>query len=1141
MEITPRDRAFGDYFYRRLRDVVTNTEAPTPERADALRRLMQEIFERATEADKLHFSTLYARISYTAHKYELPRQLTYQERKFRRQRVAELTPEALDEHLRLGTRIALDLTHALFGVPVPEALAEHAAPTYPPYRQPEVKRHFYLLRVLLLEIDAERQRLTVCEERQPEVTYVIPYGDAELADGPVREAAGILEKISGPFLVLNLIAAQLRDDDLLYPAQIVIEPDFLVNVTDVAGCFSNGDGYQPWSSIPGRLLPFEKRPPLVRGNIVNTFLDLLIQDPEAKFKEVLPQVFAMQPLELCTFTDQEVRELVKDVQRHFLTVKRFVRELLEGMDIEREKVLLEPTFLSPDYGLQGRLDLLQWQRDTEKNLTSIVELKTSKIYNPNQHGIRVDNFIQTVLYDLMISRSLGREANVRSYILYSTDYANPVRYAPPQFVHQMAALSARNQLVGVEMMLARQGQPGENGRPADLRRQTDRLFARLSPDRIPGLGKFTERDHRQALAVYGGLDDLERRYFGAFLGFVAREQRLAKIGEQRTDHINGLASLWLDARREKVERFELLDGLRFAGYDAEANLLDLHRPAREEVLAKFRQGDIVALYATPAEEARPEDPVRAQIFKSTIVEVTEGGVRLRLRNRQLNDRVFRGDTYWAVEKDVLDSSFRNYYLGLYLWASSPPDFRRRWLGLEPPRRALPHPDPIAAALTPEQDRILRKVVTAPDYFLLWGPPGTGKTSMMLHHLVAYLLRHTRENVLLVAYTNRAVDEICESIERITDDDGRPFRDYLRIGSRLGTSERYADRLLQLQSEGLQKRTELRALIDDCRIVVGTVSSVGGKNELFQLKSFDRIVVDEASQILEPLLGSLMTRAPKTLLIGDHRQLPAVVQQGEDDTTVHDPVLREAGITALGCSLFERLYLRARAAGWDWAYDRLRHQGRMHREIMFFPAVEFYQNELHILPESVPHHQRQLLPLSLGAARNELERKLSARRLVFVATDVDRVSADPKVNRHEAEMMVQLVQAYHRLYADTGQPVVAGDIGIITPYRAQIAFIRRELAAAGLPPDDYTVDTVERYQGSAKRIVLMSLCANEALQLDRLSNLSSEGVDRKLNVAMTRAREHLVLVGCPDVLTQSEVYAKLLDHVTTTPDASCILP
>ena len=1130
MHPDPKHTAVSDYLYRRTAQIADNPALTPIAACEALRRLLLELFERATADDNLHFSTSYARISFVAHKHQLPRDLVVHERQFRRGKTRRMDAAALDAHLTLGLKLAVELTAAVFGTAIPDAVSALTAAPFPAYRQPEIKRRYYQLRVLATAVDSARKELTVRVEQRAEQVYVIPYGAAELADTAVPTAARIIDMVTGPFVVLNLINAQVHDDGYLYPTQIVIEPDYLVNVTDVAACFGGNDAsFQPWSSLPKRLIPFEKRPPLVRGNIVNTFLDVLIQNPETSFHDVRSTIFEMQPLELCTFTDEEVRRLVVDLKHHFVTVQKFVRELLPELDIDRDTVTLEPSFLSPAYGLQGRLDLLESQKVTEDSFTSIVELKTSKIFRPNRHGIRSDNFIQTLLYDLMINQALGKEANVRSYILYSVDYDKPVRYAPPEFMRQMEALTARNQLVALEALIAQLGRPRPDRPPTNLLKQTDALFGKIRPHRFKNLGSYTERDHITALSTYDSLTELERCYFGAFMGFVAREQRLAKIGEQKTDHVNGLASLWLDDRQDKLERFELLDGLTFSHYSTEDNLLMLARDEATGVLSKFRQGDIVALYGTDTRETLAGDAVKAQVFKSTIVFVGADALHLRPRNPQLSDGVFRRKPYWAVEKDVMDSSFRNYYLGLYLWAASPPEWRQRWLGLRPPGQAAPHPERISYALTDEQDRILGKIVTAPDYFLLWGPPGTGKTSQMLHHLVRYLLEHTEENILLVAYTNRAVDEICESIERI-EIDGEPFRNYLRIGSRLGTGEDYTERLLQLKSKGVQRRRDLRAIIDESRIVVGTVASVGGKNELFKLKSFDRIVVDEASQILEPLLGAILTRAPRSLLIGDHRQLPAVVQQGEVGTKVEDESLNAIGLSNLGTSFFERLYLRAKEQQWTWAYDKLKHQGRMHTEIMAFPALHFYDRELEILPTSIPHHLRQLAPLALGQATNALQEQLALSRLVFLTTEIDRSTPDPKVNGHEAAALVRLVEAFTQLYADTDAPIKTGDIGIITPYRAQIAYVRQELERAGYVADDYTVDTVERYQGSAKRIILMSLCTNSVEQVDRLSQLSDEGVDRKLNVAMTRAREHLVLVGCPDVLKESPVYAQLLGHI-----------
>ena len=126
------------------------------------------------------------------------------------------------------------------------------------------------------------------------------------------------------------------------------------------------------------------------------------------------------------------------------------------------------------------------------------------------------------------------------------------------------------------------------------------------------------------------------------------------------------------------------------------------------------------------------------------------------------------------------------------------------------------------------------------------------------------------------------------------------------------------------------------------------------------------------------------------------------------------------------------------------------------------------------------------------------------------------------------MLVDIIKAFHRLATENGEVLAPGSIGIITPYRAQIAQIRALLTADDLSPDDYTIDTVERYQGGAREIILISLCTNSERQLQSLSSVSAEGVDRKLNVAMTRARSHLVVLGNEDILKRSPVYYSLLE-------------
>jgi len=1121
-----RQEAYRKYFYRQLDAIAANKEYTGGERALALRRLILELFERATEKDKLHFSTNFARISYAAHKFGIPNVHIYQERRFRRRRPLKLDEEELTAHLTTGYRVATELTRALFGGDVPRPWVEYLTLPYPiPYVTPEVRQRFPTLRVVAVEADEEDELLYVREEERPEIIYTIPYATDAVPNPFIAQAIAIVRQVSGLPCALNLINAELRDDGHLHPAQMVVEPDYLIDVTAVADSFSNTHHYQPWTAIAKKLIPMRQALPLVRGNLVNYFLDRLVEDPNVSFKGLIGSIFQTQPLPLCLFDDREIKELIGQLNTHFVSLQKFVKKELAGIDIDRERILLEPSFLCPTYGVQGRLDLLQAGTDRDAP-TTIVELKTSKYWKTNRHGINQTNYIQTLLYDLMINQALGEGANVRSYILYSADYENGLKYAPPEKQQKLEAIAARNQLLGVELLLGQLGDDPES----DLETQTTVLINRLQPARLKNLSGFARKDHDKVLHHYGKLNDLEKRYFGAYLGFTAREQRLAKTGEQRLEGINGLASLWLDEREAKIERFELLDGLTYTAYDEKTAILTLARPVEDERLVKFRQGDIIALYSTPKPASSPRDVLASQVLKSTIISISLREVQVRLRSQQLNDAAFRSGKFWSIEKDVLDGSFRNHYRGMLTWAAAAPALRQRWLGRLAPGKATPYPEAIAPTLTDEQNRILRHVITAPDYFLLWGPPGTGKTSQMLHHLVRHLLEHSGESLLLVAYTNRAVDEICESIERIIGADGEPFRDYLRIGSRYGVAPRFEQQLLQVRSSKINTRSELKALIQNTRVVVSTVASVGGKGELFELKQFDRIIVDEASQILEPLLAGLLPRAPRALLIGDHRQLPAVVQQRLADTRVHDEALRGIGLKNLSTSLFERLYLTAQRNGWTWAYDQLRYQGRMHQEIMAFPAAKFYDDQLYVLPEGIPHRLIQLQPLRIVPAASPLEESLSHRRINFLPTEPDHANADPKVNGNEAALMVELIRAYTRLYAGTEHPVAPGDIGIITPYRAQIAHIRRHLHRAGLAADNYQVDTVERYQGGAKRIVLISLCTNEFSQIQMLSQISEEGVDRKLNVAMTRAREHLVIVGCPDILRQSLVYGDLLDFL-----------
>lgn len=386
-------------------------------------------------------------------------------------------------------------------------------------------------------------------------------------------------------------------------------------------------------------------------------------------------------------------------------------------------------------------------------------------------------------------------------------------------------------------------------------------------------------------------------------------------------------------------------------------------------------------------------------------------------------------------------------------------------------------------------------------------------------------------ILLLSYTNRAVDEICEMLESI-----RPTPPYLRIGNELSCEERFRPHLVKNMTQSCRNRKEIRQFLNGIRIVAGTVSSISGQPELFDLKHFDVAIIDEASQILEPqLLGILCAHRAdvcaidKFILIGDHKQLPAVVQQRPEDSKVESKSLQAIGLTDCRNSLFERLYANQEVEN---THAMLHRQGRMHPAISTFVNQHFYNGKLDIVPVE---HQCAPLDWSIYDEQDETERTLATTRLGFIDAPATPAEDSNKTNRYEASIAARLVKAIYSLCLKNGQPFdAARRIGIIVPFRNQIAMIAHELEALGIPGTEaITIDTVERYQGSQRDIIIYSTTVSQRYQLDILSVTSQadgQVIDRKLNVALTRARKQLFITGNAPLLRHSDIYRQLIDSI-----------
>ena len=932
---------------------------------------------------------------------------------------------------------------------------------------------------------------------------------------------------------MNLLDVAIDEAGILTPSFIVLEPDYLIDISSLAECFRDY-GHHPGNYFLSRMQPIENARPLLLGNIANLFLDEWIHAPneDIDYRTCMQKAFRRYPIELAACPDlrdrEKERQFFDDCKLHFEHIRETVNDTFHaaGYELDKTDAVLEPSYICEALGLQGRLDYMQ------RDMSSFIEMKSGKA---DEYAIRgkvepkENNKVQMLLYQAVLQYSMGMDhRKVKAYLLY-TRY--PLLYpSRPSWAMVRRVIDLRNRIVADEYGIQLHNNPEYTARKLDeinastlnergLRGRFWETYLR------PPINRFQEKLQR--------LSAIEKSYFYAVYNFLTKELYTSKSGDVDYEGRTGAASLWLSTLAEKCEAGEIIYNLRIrenhAADEHKAYLLLVRSDFEEKelpetvadndiqnVLPNFRQGDAIILYER---NCGMDNVTNKMVFKGNIEHLTDHEISIRLRATQQNPSVLPADSLYAIEHDTMDTTFRSMYQGLYAYLSATQERRDLLLAQRPPKfdESL---DSLVSQAKDDFTRVALKAQAAQDYFLLIGPPGTGKTSCALKKMVETFHADKGAQILLLSYTNRAVDEICKSLASI-----RPAVDFIRVGSELSCDETYRTHLIENELASCNRRSEVYERIRNCRIMVGTVAAISGKPELFRLKHFNVAIIDEATQILEPqLLGILCARGEeggnaidKFILIGDHKQLPAVVLQSSEQSAICEESLLSIGLTNLKDSLFERLYRNCTARQSSLtshpSYDMLCRQGRMHPEVALFANRAFYGGRL--IPVGLPH---------------QLEDSDTVCRLAFYPSVPEKTGTSTKINHSEARIVADLVA---RIYEDCRIDFdEARTLGIITPYRSQIALIKKEIAALGIPAlNRIMVDTVERFQGSERDVIIYSCCINSYFQLKFVSNLTEEDgtlIDRKLNVALTRARKQMFVTGVPKYLKSNPLYESLLN-------------
>ena len=1164
---TPRPAA-GDFFAQ-VEHIATHTTMHPGLRRRFIHETLVEVCHEAVRGMRQNFGSLFAQVDYLCrrHNINVADRMEIQRMRHNSNDGASGTSAddgTLAEDILYDCRALALFISFVYDVSVPEKLLL----LLPRHRRPSSEN----LRITDRHIQCIAS--TPCtKDDAGNMTFDVQLADdASLRHVVAGDGSEYLQRIVNEGTVLSLVDCKEDAGGNILPGFIIVEPDYLIDISSIARCFTDY-GHHPLAYIANQLQPSANSQAILLGNFSDALLDAFMRADrdEARdeiWKNTLKRHFATDALAYATCPDFSASEYKKQCQRQAENIFGIAEELMKQYAQQRKAILkddseglflLEPSFICPALGLQGRVDLMS------ADMLLLAEQKSGRNFNLERHlrtphGTfhKEDHYVQLLLYFAVLHCNFGVSMNKQDIRLIYSRYPLPDGLLVVSYYRQLLveALKLRNRIASSLLLFARQGFT-----PAILKHLTvdvlnenkdkSDFFERYIKPRLTGL-----------LSPLHSLSPLEEAYFCRMASFVFREYAISMTGAQEgTTH--GTAEVWhapfsqklangeiivcnditpAVSRKEACEGDDIQSGDCGAARDIAPDTPVQHlrlTPAYDNEM-DFRPGDSVWLYSFKR-DTTPSAP-HAILYKGVVADLSAQSVGIFLHDPQPARIFSAGETLsWAIEHagGMAPSSKMKSLYNLMTC----PDNRQRELLLG---SRLPSSDTsrrLSKSYHPAYDDILLRAFQAEDYFLLVGPPGTGKTSMAMRFMVEEELQNNRGTgraILLTSYTNRAVDEICGML---TD----AGIHYLRIGNTFSCSPAYRHRLARRLFADAGSLKSAHDIISATPVVVATTSTLMSHQEILSLRDFSLTIIDEASQILEPDIVGLLAKVKKFIMIGDTKQLPAVVQQEAEDSAVSDTLLHSVSLSDCRSSLFERLLSVIRGHSVEDAdgnslacIGTLNRQGRMHPEIAEWVNRTFYKEEdIEAVP--LPHQEEEGLLYDESAGTDALGNLLRSSRTIFLDIVPAENEVDAKSNTAEARCVADIVQRIHRAVGDRWK----GDktLGVIVPYRNQIALVRRmiEQKMGKETAAQVNIDTVERYQGSQRDVIIFSFTIGRRAQIDFLTAnsfiVSHPGkepyvVDRKLNVAITRARRQLILVGNRSLLDNVSLYKSVISACQT---------
>jgi len=857
---------------------------------------------------------------------------------------------------------------------------------------------------------------------------------------------------------------------------VVLEPDWLLDVTALSGT-----DYCLRQWLANRLASQPATLPQLRGTAVHACFQSLCRDGILP-ADLVPTVLARADLSLALL-GASPESLLEAVAPHLERLTQWRARYGDELLADGAVPCFESTLLCPELGLRGRIDLVLRRAAEQGPSTCGVGPLGARTSCPP--GAQWDGGEQEARGPARpdgderdargprIMRSLVTRVVELKTGKYNEQWPDPefqVRgYYAILVAQQRLAPGFRAQVIytGGAQAVCRDVPCGPEHIDHVLNRRNQAVLALLAghapqSKAINRCRMSAGRAQCVQLSALLGLDhcqgrDLHDAAAGEVdpqdAGFYATHYRLLRLESRATSR--ALAGLWRLDRAAREEAGTAITLGEEIGRSIDAGGRQHYRFSCRNT-SELRVGETVLL--------SDGDPVRGEVTVGTLTEAGAEVVAIAvlepIARPALVDRYDSGE---AQDRTVR---------ALHAWLRAPRALRAlMYMERGPEFRAPNGCTRVEAAfvqdLNQRQTTALDLALRARDYLLIQGPPGTGKTFLIAR--IAQALVARGERVLVAAWTNQAVDTILHTLV------AQGFDDFARLGSARSMDQAFLPYAVAPEPGPAPVETSAGAIAQRLRctpVLAGTVSSFADSRLSAALVQRDVVILDEAAQLSIAASVGVLRLATRFILVGDDQQLPAVVQS------------EEATREGLSLSPFAALRPEAQAHG---AFVRLAEQYRMHQAIAAWPSEAFYGDEL----AADPSVGQRTLP---GVDEAPCDR-ISDRDTPIVLVDAGAMAA------------CEVETAAHAVLSLVRSGVPAREVGVVAPFRATVSAVRRLLEGAP-EAEGCTVDTVDRFQGGQREAMVVCL---------GLSGLWRRGhafVDdpRRLNVAFTRARAKLVVVG-----------------------------